>query len=260
MSYVQRITFDGFIIWESGRGTSAWLETEDDTTDREMVFDQISRPGRSLYRQTLQGQRHYRVTVTIHRQTQALLQLIVAEWRRVHQVNGERVLERVAASGRRFYLDCVPTEPKIQYITPWTVHIEQEYVSAKPYWRGELDSLTTAFDNATPVTADCANGGDTATWLGATITGEVVNPLITLASGVEVGLNYTVAAGETLIIQAEPPAEMLLNNVNVYGYRTEDTNLNGFCLSVGSSNVTLTATSGTGGCTLWWYPLYEGFR
>jgi len=260
MSYVQRITFDGFVIWESGHKAFGWLEGETDTVEREVQFDRIGRSGLALYRQSMVGQRTYQLTVTLNFQTQALLQAALSEWRRVHQAGGERVLERVGASGQRFYLDCVPEEPQITFITPWTARVEQVYRSGSPFWRGGLNVINTAFNGVTPVMVTCHNTGDAFTWLEAVIVGMVASPVLTLPDGTEAGVNLTVGAGETLIIHAQPPATILLDNVNVYGYRTEDTDLNNFGLAVGDSDVTLTATSCVGTCALCWYTLLDGVR
>lgn len=145
------------------------------------------------------------------------------------------------------------------------LQVSQPYQAADPWWRSESEqSASGNFNAATPVNIACANAGDMPTWIRAVIVGPVNKPRLTIGSYyVEVNLN--VGAGEGLEIVCRPPAEINYSVGSVttatFGYRTNGSWFNRVMLPASATtNAVLTATSGNGACTLYWYNLYGALR
>jgi len=252
------------LLYEGNGGTPTRMLTSESGfgyPDRQNLIDQIGDPYINLYRKTVAKQRSYVIEMTMTACSPSALDAEIAAWEQTHAPGVQQVLTRITRNGGIFYLDCVPEGPVWSDRGLSSVHVSQSYVAANPWWYGPEQSATANFNNANPVNIAVMNGGNIPTWLRVAISGVVVNPKISVASGAYfVELDWTNGAGEDIVIDCKPPA-IITHTVggvtsSIFGYRTSDSWINRVQAPVGASNVVISAASGVAACNVYWRNRY----
>ncbi len=194
------------------------------------------------------------------------LDTLKGTWRGYHNTElGQGYVKRITAGGTTRCLDCIPLATEWEEDKGYTVTGDQKYLAAWPWWRTETASTANrALEGATPVAVSCANGGDIPSPVYAVITGVIATPKIAASDGTYIEVNKTTAnADDTLIINCRPYGT---NRLTVK-YYAHGAGAGVFCgvtsasrpisHPTGTTNLTLTAASGTATIAFSWY-LYYG--
>lgn len=194
------------------------------------------------------------------------LDALKGTWRGYHNTEfGQGYVKRVTAGGTTRCLDCIPLATEWEENKGFTVTGDQRYLAAWPWWRSEaVSTAADAFNGTNAVTVTCTNGGDIPSPVYAVITGVIETPKITASDGTYIEVSKTTAnADDTLIINCRPYGT---NRLTVKYYE-HGAGAGVFCAVTGNSrpishptgttNMTLTAASGTATIDFSWY-LYYG--
>jgi len=266
---MEAIWWNGDKIYESQNGTPTRLKQSEEGLGfppRVLTFDEFAAPAMNTYRGMKYANRVYTVTYKVAPDpyTKEGLDAELAQWHNWHDpANGECVLRRLTAANNNYYLDAVARAPEIGRADGgFTRLITQSYEAASPFWRSASESSATDnYNGATPVNITVANAGETEAWMRFVITGIVNAPKLTFGDyEIEINVNMT-HANDVLAIVCEVPASVLYtpnggSATKYYGYRSNATNFNGFKAAAGNNTVTLSATSGTAACVVYWYNYY----
>jgi hypothetical protein len=221
-----------------------------------------------VWRAHSQGPGAYEIDVILNRNSNSYtaLETAIGTWEDWHNPElGQGYIKRVTANAATRCLDCVPETPEWGDMVGNSITVHQVYTAAWPWWRTETASTAnSAFDGATPVAVSCANGGDIPSPVYAVITGVIATPKITASDGTYIEVNKTTAnADDTLIINCRPSGT---NRLTVK-YYAHGAGAGVFCgvtsasrpisHPTGTTNLTLTAASGTATIAFSWY-LYYG--
>jgi len=262
----ESLKFDGTTLWTEA-STNVVFKTEQDLDGRVHVIEELGDTGTNIYRGSKRSNRSYVVKFDLVAGGGYTLDELKAWWRETHSADGGlRTLARVTASGATNYLACVPEAPKFaEGNNPIECEVIQEYTAPTPLWYTAEVNASTNFNGVTPVSLACNNVGDVPTWARIVIDGAVEDPKVAYGTEWEIEFALTLGAGDELAIVCKTPASAWYTPSGnpaerAYGYRTAATSFRKAKIPTGNNNLTLTATSGTGLCTVYWYPMYESLQ
>jgi len=264
----EHLTFDGYLLWQTNDVTPNFrLRSEKDVNGRVNIIEELGDRTSNLYRATKAENGIYTVTMGLVAGWGYTLTELKAAWEAWHsQVGGERVVERETDSGITQYLDAVPETPQWGEEGHDWAEVTQAYTAARPFWYGAEQSVSGNFNGATPVSLAFDNVGDVPCWIRIAIEDAVEDPKVAYSDEWEIEFDLELVAGDELAVNCRTPATAWYTPAatgvagRAYGYRTNETSFRLAKLPVGSGNLTLTATSGTGACTVYWTPLYEALQ
>jgi len=191
----------------------------------------------------------------------ANLEAEVLQWENWHtSLMAAAVLEIMKDNGTILQLDAVPNTSSWRPNGPNARVVTQSWISPAKWWRGATEqSASGTYNGGTPVTVSCTNAGTLPTWLRFDVTGVVDTPKVATSEGNVVEINVDMThANDALAIVCTPPATVTYtpnggSATNYYGYRTSATTFTLMLLPVGTTDLTLTASSGNAGFVAYWY-------
>jgi len=262
------LTFDSNTLYNADGTTPNYVfRAEQDVNGRVHMIEELGDLSLNLYRATTKKNRVYTVHFTLVADDTYSVAYLKNQWETWHtDVGGERTVERQTQSGAIRQLVAVPEDPEWGEEHANYIEVTQRYTAANPYWRAASESSNSAnYDGATPVSLACNNQGDVAAWVRLVIDGAVDTPKVAYSTEWELEFNLALSAGDELAITCQTPAAVWYtpnggSAAAAYGYRTAATMFRKAKLPTGNNNLTLTATSGTGLCTAYWYNLYESLE
>gem|GEM_PF-4912705 len=259
--------FDGHVLTLNEGGTSdRILVAERDIDGREMIWDQgMSRYSR-IFRDTVPAERTYTVEVQLVGNEYTDMTRLESDWRKWHSWQvGRATLIRLTEDGYAFVAQCVAGNPEFKR-KGFTSTVTQPYEFEVPFWRSrEEKSASGAFNGVTPVNVACTNGGDIPAWIRVEVQGIIEDPKWEIG---DYDLEFDIAnthANDLIEADCKPPATAYRtpnggSQADLYGYRTAATQFGKMQLPVGTSNVVLSAASGTPTTTIYWHEWYNGLR
>jgi len=265
------LMWNGHLIWDADGSYGATphrrLYAETDLNGRQNVIEELGDPMQNMYRGSKAQNRTYTIVVRMRAGGLYTITDLKAEWELWHRKGlGECAIERESENGVVLQLLAVAETPQWSDEGPTWATVTQTYTAAFPFWFSESESSASAnFDGATPVSLACNNQGDVAAWVRLVIDGAVDTPKVAYSTEWELEFNLALSAGDELAITCQTPAAVWYtpnggSAAAAYGYRTAATMFRKAKLPAGNNNLTLTATSGTGLCTAYWYNLYESLE
>jgi len=262
------VMWNNHLIWDADGSYAATpnrvLSAETDINGRKHVIEDLGDRMQNLYRGTKAENRAYTIVVKMKAGGLYTITDLIAEWEAWHSKGlGQCLVERMTENGVLVQLLAVAETPQWSDQGPTWATVTQTYTAAFPFWYPASEQSATAnFDGATPVSLPFNNLGSVPTWARLLIEGPVETPKIAYGTEWEQEYNLTVEAGGTLAITCKTPASAWYYppvgaDVKAYNYRTNESSYRKAKLPAGSGNLTLTAASGTGPCTIYWTDLYE---
>lgn len=221
------------------------------------------------YRASIFGPRIYEVRFRLIGTSASGLETLKGQWETWHAPDlGEGYVKRVTHGGNTRCLDCVPRAPKWGKEDGFTVEVTQQYEAAFPWWRSESQSSASGyFNGATAVDISCSNGGDIEAWPVITIeiesgSGQTIDaPKVQSADGKYVQVLKSMSGdGDQIVIDMRPGVKTVKYYAGGAGSGTPCVISSGsqfWRLPTGTSNVTISASSGDAKCTIAWYLYYR---
>ena len=201
------------------------------------------------------------VVSTLYEPIKLNLEAEVRQWENWHNEFIElATLQVMMEGGTLLELDAVAHTPIWRDMGYSAKHVTQSWTSPSKYWRSVTESSEAgAFNDANPVTISCTNAGTVPAWLRIDITGVVDTPKLQVGTHViELNLDMTHGNDNTAIVCTPPATVIYTPNGGpaeaAYGYRTSVSTFTLFQLPASATtDVTLTAATGTATVTLYWY-------
>lgn len=263
------VWFNGRLLTLSNGGTTDRILIADrDINGRSALWEQGASRYSRIYRDTFPGNREYTVEAQLLADTYAELSRLEESWASWHEwQTGRATLTRLTDNGHWYQASVVPKEPEFRRGPGFGCIVTQGYEFETPFWRTrEERSATSAFNADTPVNVSCQNAGDVPAWVRMTLTGIVEDPKWAIGSNVvEFDLANT-HANDLLEIRCQPPATAYKTpnggaQASIYGYRTFETMFGLMQLPAkATTNVVLTAASGTPATSIYWYEWHNYLR
>jgi len=142
---------------------------------------------------------------------------------------------------------------KFEDLANWRATLLLNFVAPYPYFQDTSDTQEQDnFNGSTPVNIACNNTGHIPVWPVVTIAGPVNTPTLTLGS-LFLTLNYNIANGQSVTIDfrfRRKSATYSTTPTNLTPYITPASTF--WRLARGNNTVSISATSGSGLCTITW--------
>lgn len=261
--------FDGHILTLSNGGTPARiLEADRDLNGRVVIWERGASRYNRMFRDTIPKDKTYQVEVLLVADTWPEFTQMRDDWEQWHDwQRGTRTLTRLTDSGYWYVAEAVAAQPVWANPRGPSCVVTQAYELETMMWRGRDEkSASGAFAGAGSVNVACANNGNYPAWIRMDCTGVVNVPKWTIGSNyLEFSLDNDNAT-DLLEIVCTPPATAYLTphdagETGVYGYNTEGSTFSGMQLPANATtNVVLSATSGTATSVIYWYEWYNSLR
>jgi len=219
------------------------------------------------YRDTTYKEGTYEITVLLNGTSAANLETLKGDWSDWHDTElGEGYLKRITHGGATRCLDCIPEEGTFDPDgeSPVTGLITQQYIAAMPWWRDE--NMTTAggtLNGGTAANVNCGNAGDISAWPLVMFTGACDRPRVTIGAD-EFQVNSSAGNNDdTITIDMRPNGTYRrsvykqIHGTGAKSYCTITSASKYLSLPLGTTGVSIDASSGTAGCLISYYQYYR---